>query len=293
MAHLDEERERFRYSIVGQPNRPLSDLYHFLMRGSYWRLLIFSCMAYIIAIATFAVLFWLGGDCIEGAEPGRFSDMFWFSVQTFSTIGYGGLMPRTPYAHMLVLIESFIGLAGVAVVTALMYSRFARPMARLGFSEKAIVVPRDGTPTLQIRLANERHTPILDARVRVSLLVDDQTAEGQNLRRLVDLKLERSVTPLITLTWTVIHRLEGDSPLVGLTQDNVDERVIFILASFSGTDSALLQEVRTQYLYRPEEFVFGRHFMDMLEDAEEGVVMRWSNLSALRVGRAADDDTAG
>lgn len=272
----------FHYQIVEQPQRPFSDLYHFLMRGSIWRLLIFSSGAYVISIAFFGGLFWLGGDCIEGARSGSILDSFWFSVQTFSTIGYGGFLPKTPYAHALVTVESFIGLAGVAVVTALLYSRFARPTARVSFAANAVVCERNGVPTLQVRLANERHTGVMDARIRLTIIVDTVTQEGQSMRRSIDLDLERDNIPILITNWTVIHRLDERSPLYGLSADNVHEKVILLMASFVGTDEALMQNVRVQYPFLADDIVFGRQFMDMIERHDEGLVMRWSKLNGLQ-----------
>ena len=97
MERQQHRRPRIQYRIRGQPHRPLSDLYHLLMRGSWWRILLFAVASYVVTIGLFAGLYLLGGDCIEGAEPGSRSDAFWFSMQTFSTIGYGLRSPVSPW----------------------------------------------------------------------------------------------------------------------------------------------------------------------------------------------------
>ena len=271
----------FDYTIHGQPRRPLSDMYHVLMRGSWVRVLLFASFSYIMTIGVFAVLFFLGGDCVEGTAPGVFMDDFWFSVQTFSTIGYGGMLPKTFYAHVLVTIESFVGLAGVAVVTALMFSRFARPVARVGFSEQAVVCNRNSQPTLQIRMANERQNSLYDVTFRLHVLVEHTTTEGQTMQRLVELELEQPETPIFIMQFTLIHRLDKRSPLHGLTPDNAADRLRFMLASFSGTDDALIQSVYARQRYTTSDLVFGRTFRDMLR--RDGTTMRmdYDHLSTL------------
>lgn len=278
---MSTDRPPYDYAINGQPLRPWSDLYHYLMRGSFVRVLVFSSLSYIATIALFAVLFYLGGDCVEGAEPGSLLDDFWFSVQTFSTIGYGGMLPKTPYAHALVTIESFVGLAGVAVVTALMFSRFARPQARIGFSEQVIVRHRNGIPTLQIRIANERQNSIYDVRLSLHVLIEHTTAEGQTMQRLVELPLEVEETPIFILQLTAIHRLDRDSPLYGLSPENAAEQLRFMVASFTGTDDALVQSVYARQLFTAEDLVFNHKFKDMISNEDRVIRMDYTQLSAI------------
>jgi len=270
----------FSYEINGQPSQPLADLYHVLMRGSWLRILAFASLSYVVSIGGFAILFWLGGDCVEGARPDSILDDFWFSVQTFSTIGYGGMLPKTVYAHVLVTIESFVGLAGVAVVTALMYSRFSRPVARVGFADKAVVCQRNGIDTLQVRIANERQNQILDAHVRIHVLAEHTTAEGQTLSRLVPLQLDLEQTPIFSMTWTLIHRLDADSPLHGLTAATTAERLRFMMVSFVGTDDALVQTVYAQRIYTADDIAFGKVYRDMMTRRDDGgLVMHYPYIS--------------
>lgn len=279
---MSTNRPPYDYTITGQPLRPWSDLYHYLMRGSFVRVLAFASLSYVATIALFAILFFLGGDCVQGAESGSLLDDFWFSVQTFSTIGYGGMLPKTPYAHALVTIESFVGLAGVAVVTALMFSRFARPQARIGFSEQVVVCNRNGVPTLQFRIANERQNSIYDVHVRLHVLVEHVTAEGQSMQRLVELPLEVDETPIFILQLTVIHRLDPDSPLAGLSPENAAERLRFMVASFSGTDDALIQSVYARRLYTADDLAFGSRFEDMISREDTQLRMDYTRLSELK-----------
>ncbi|MFT5681328.1 MAG: inward rectifier potassium channel [Myxococcota bacterium] len=281
MARLEYGHQKIEYTIINQPHRPFSDLYHLLMRGNGMRILLFAVCAYLFFIGLFAVLFFIGGDCVEGARPGSFQDDFWFSVQTFSTIGYGGMLPKTIYAHVLVTMESFVGLAGVAMMTALMYSRFSRPMARVGFSDNLAISTHNGVPTLQLRIANERDNRLFDSRVQLHVLVETSSEEGVVLRRQLELPLVQSETPMFMLNRTLIHRLDAESALHGLSPDNVAERVVFILASFTGTDDALMQSVYAQRLYSAEDLMFNHKFADMLEQTPEGFQMRYDNLSAL------------
>jgi len=172
---------RFNYEVYGAPLRPLSDMYYFLLSASWGRLLVLAFLAYVLINILFAVLFVLGGDCIENAEPGSFADAFWFSIQTFSTIGYGSMSPTTPYAHVLVTVESFAGLIGVAVGTGLIFAKFARPSARVAFSKQIVVYQRNGVPCLSFRLSNERGSRIVGARLSANVLLEEVSDEGHRM----------------------------------------------------------------------------------------------------------------
>jgi inward rectifier potassium channel len=74
---------------VGQPRAYQSDLYAFLLRSKWRRLMLLCVVLYLAVNALFALLFIELGQCVEGARPGSFFDAFFFSVQTLATIGYG------------------------------------------------------------------------------------------------------------------------------------------------------------------------------------------------------------
>ena len=171
-----------------------NDLYHFFLTTTWPRMFAIVLVVYLGTNAVFAVLYLLGGDCIDHAEQGSFGDAFFFSVQTMATIGYGSMFPKTLYAHILVTLEALTGLLGVAMATGLVFAKFARPSARVLFSRHAIVGPRDGIPSLMFRMANERSTQIVEAQLRVVLVRDEVTREGEAVRRFHELKLSRDRT---------------------------------------------------------------------------------------------------
>ena len=258
--------------VIGAPRRPVSDLFYHLMNAAWWQVIAASAAGYVAAIGAFAVAFRLGGDCISGARPGSWTDAFWFSVQTFSTIGYGGMSPATPWANVLVTVESWFGLAGVAVTTALLYAKFARPRARVAFADSAVIAHRHGRPTLQIRMANERKSAILDAKIEVAVLVEDVTPEGQHLNRLIPLPLERDHLHAFRATMTAIHDIEDDGPLQGLLEGSDDPGIRFLLIAFSGSDATLMQQVHARYIYAPDQIQVGYTFDDMVEASPTGQV---------------------
>ena len=264
---------RFRYQVVGAAKSPVNDLYYSMLRSSWGRLFSLAAGGYLLSNALFAVLYLLGGDTITGARPNHFGDAFYFSVQTMSTIGYGAMSPANAFGHVLVTIESFLGLIAVAVGTGLVFSKFSRPEARVAFSKVAVIRERNGVPCLQFRVANERDGQIVSAKMRAAVMVDERTDEGQSMRRMVPLDLERHRLPLFTVTWTAIHRLDETSPLRGLAPENANERVSFILVTLSGTDDTFLDEVHALHTYEAENLRFNHGFEDIISQKDDGSVL--------------------
>lgn len=262
----------FRIRASGRGTHPLKDLFHFLLRVSWPQFLGLVVGAYLALNLAFTVAFLLGGPCIDNARPGSFSDAFFFSVQTLSTIGYGNLAPANLYGHMVVAVEAFTGLLGTALVTGLMFAKFARPTARVMFSRVACVADRDGQPCFMVRIGNQRANEILDASVKVILVTTRHSAEGEQLRQFKELPVTRPETPLFALSWTVIHTLGEDSPLNGMSKESMEACQAEIVVVVSGLDDTLAQPVSSRRSYVAREIWWGYRFADMLSTGADGRV---------------------
>ncbi|MCA9982414.1 MAG: hypothetical protein KDD89_16325, partial [Anaerolineales bacterium] len=185
------DRRTVEWHNVGLQRAYLADIYYYLLAASWRKLLGWAFVSYVAINFLFSLLYFIGLDGITGAQPGSFSDAFFFSVQTFSTIGFGAMSPNSPYTHVLVTIESFAGLVAVALTTGLIFAKFSRPTAALRFSEKAVIHDRDGVPHLHLRIVNERQNEILNAHLTASVLIEETTNEGHTMRRIYRLPLVR------------------------------------------------------------------------------------------------------
>lgn len=255
---------------VGGNAAHLADLYHFLLVASWRRLLLIIATTYACVNATFAGLYLAGGDCVAGAAPGSFSDAFFFSVQTFSTIGYGTMAPKTGYASAVVTLEAFIGLITVAMATGLMFAKFSRPTARVLFSDKMVVGMRNGKPTLSLRMANERGNDIIEASFRVTVLKPEVTAEGEKIRRLHDLRLLRSETPLFTVSFSAFHEIDETSPLLGETPESIQRDALRFIVTVTGLDASFAQTVHARRIYEARDIVWNARFVDVISNLPDG-----------------------
>ncbi len=256
---------------LGENQSPLNDLYHLLLTLPWSGFLGLIFLGYGVSNAFFALLYLLGGDCIKNARPGSFIDAFFFSIQTMATIGYGAMYPATLYANILMAVQALVGLLGVAVATGLMFARFSRPTARVMFSRFAVVHPRDGIPTLMFRAANQRYNQILEAQMRLTLVRDEVTAEGEFFRRFYDLPLVRSQTPVFALSWSVMHRLEPGSPLYGCTPEILAAAQVELVIILTGLDESFSQTVHARHSYIASEILWNMRFADILSKDEDGI----------------------
>ena len=264
IVHFVKQNGRLNIEGLGEWYNYWNDPYHLLLTIPWAGFLTLICVGYLLANALFALAYVAGGDGIENARPGNFADAFFFSVQTMASIGYGAMYPKTTYAHLLVTAESLVGLFGVTMATGLMFARFARPNARVIFSQVAVIAPFEGVPALMFRTANQRRNLILEASLRVSLARDEITAEGDFIRRIYDLKLLRSQNPSFSLSWTALHPIDDRSPLYGVTPKSLMEDETTILVTLTGLDETVGQSIYAHHTFASRDILWDMRFVDIL-----------------------------
>ena len=268
----------------GRRKRVLSDMYAHLLGGSWRNILLIMIGLYFTINLLFASAYFVIGDGIANARSGSFVDAFFFSVQTLATIGYGGMTPHGMIANILVTIESMFGFAYYGVVTGLMFSKFSRPTARIMFSDKAVITMHNGKLHFMMRLANERNNHIVDASAKLTIMRDETTMEGVVMRRFYDLPLVRKETPVLRLTWTVMHEINEQSPLFGMTRAEFERTETEIIISITGIDETLSQPIHARHSYIADEIVYDAVFEDILHRRDNYVLeVRYDRFHALKL----------
>jgi inward rectifier potassium channel len=255
---------------VGLRSSWREDLYHRALTLNWRRFLLLAAAIYVCANIVFALFYLLQPGAIANARPGSFLDAFFFSVETFGTIGYGVLAPATTYANALMTVETLFGIMLVALTTGVMFARVSRPTARVMFSKFAVVAPYNGVPTLMIRMANERTSQILQAEVAVTLVRNEVTQEGAFMRRFYDLKLARARTPIFAMSFLVMHSMNEDSPLFDATHETLDAWEAQILVTVTGLEETSAQTVHARCAYLADEILFGHRFVNIFGSTDDG-----------------------
>lgn len=256
------ERRGVRRASLG------NDAYHFLRTASWSRILALFAAFFLVANLVFAAILWLGGARVMNAHG--FLDDFWFSVQTMGTIGYGYLAPADALANTVVTVESFVGILLTALVTGIIFSRFSTPSARVIFSKVALITEHDGRRVLQFRMANERATAIVEATIRVYMTRDERLANGEAWRRVYDLPLMRSTSPVFALSFLAIHPIDEASPLFKKTAVDLRESNLNVIVTFTGIDDRLAATVHSRYLWTWNDIVFDQRYVDMFKTDGDG-----------------------
>jgi inward rectifier potassium channel len=246
------------------------DPYHLLLTIPWIGFLAIVVIIDIFLNAIFALLYLIDGNAIAGVKEVGFLEAFFFSVQTLASIGYGVMNPQTLYANLIVTLESIASLMLFAVITGIAFTRFAKSSSRVMFSRVATIHDYNGIPTLMFRTANERRNNILEAKLRVYLMIDEITSEGQMMRRLHELKLVRDHSPVFLLSWTVMHPINQISPLYGLTLETMERLHAQILVSLTGVDETIEGTIHARHFYAAQTLIFNRRFVDVISIGKDG-----------------------
>jgi inward rectifier potassium channel len=254
---------------VGRKLAPHEDFYHWILTLSWRAFFGWVTVAYMVTNLLFGAAFYALPGSVANASG--FLDCFFFSVETFATIGYGEMTPLGRAGHALVTLEALAGILASATITGVTFARLARPTAKVLFSEKAVIAKRDGIPHLMFRMANWRRNQIAEAQLAVMVLLTETTSEGEMMRRPTTIKLVRDNNPMFLLTWTAMHPIDADSPFYG---DGAMEKLrtmkAEIFLSLTGLDDTLGQTIHTRYRYLLDDIVHNARFADVLHQREDG-----------------------
>jgi len=250
-----------------------TDLYHRSMTV-YWPVFFGSAaLIFVLLNAVFAFLYFLGKEPVANVTGNSPLDLFYFSIETLATVGYGDMHPQTNYGHAVATAEIFTGMCFLAVMTGLIFARFSRPRARFIFAEHPVVTLRDGRPTLMIRMANARHNAISRARARLWLIRVERTQEGDQLRRFYELVLDRQEHPMFVLSWTLLHTIDKASPLHGATAADLARADAALVLAVSGVDDSSAQQLHARRIYSADDIRWQHRYRDISSTSADGRLM--------------------
>ena len=264
----------FNVQRTGLPILSSRNLFHTLLTMSWRRFLLLVLLLYFTSNIVFgAVYASFGADAIVDvtASPmtNIFTRCFFFSVQTFATIGYGTIHPVGILPNLLVTLESYYSLLANALITGLVFARFARPTAKIIFSDVAVIAPYRGIEGLMFRLVNGRSNQLIEVGIQV-LFARFVNEDGRTVRRFDFLELERKRVTFLPLALTVVHPITDDSPLKGLTQEDLTATDAELLILITATDETFAQTVHTRSSYKPHEIRCGHKFVSIYNQVNDG-----------------------
>jgi inward rectifier potassium channel len=260
--------------IRHQAGHTTHDVYYFLVSTSWLNLMGVVLLGYILVNCFFAGLYWLAGQAeFNGLDPAMplFLNLFFFSVQTITTVGYGSIAPVGLAVNFIVSIEAMLGWVWFALVTSLLYSRFSRPSDVILFSKTALISPFRGGTSLQFRFINKSSKVLVEMDVKMVLILRE---EGGQKGQHYELSLEPEQSWFFSLSWPVIHAIGHNSPLSGKTEEDLRRQQAEILVVAKGYDSLARQSIHARYSYHHKEIVWGAVFKPMYTvDENKNIVL--------------------
>lgn len=249
------------------------NIYHSLLTMPMWKFLLVVVVYFIGTNLIFTGIYFmigiehLGGLLqVKGLE--LFGEVFFFSAQTFTTVGYGRINPMGFAASFTASMEALTGLMTFAIATGIMWGRFSRPKAYIRYSKNAIVAPfRDGI-ALMFRMAPFTKNYLVNVEVRVTLAIQ-VVEDGQRKNRFYNMPLDIAKANTMTANWTLVHIINEDSPIFGFSKEDLSNARAEMLVFVQGFDESFANTVISRTSYTYEEFVFGAKFLPMYHPSED------------------------
>lgn len=251
--------------------------YQSLVEMPWTHFLVVVAVFYVVINAVFATAFVLiGVEALTGVQDSNsvaedFVSAFFFSTQTFTTVGYGAISPASPAANIVAAFDALVGLLSFALATGLLFARFSQPKASILFSDKAVIRPYKETPynSFQFQIVNRRNNRLINLQAKVSLSWVENL-NGGKVRRFAFLELERSQVFLFPLNWVIVHIIDKDSPLWSKTEDEIRDMEPEFIVLIQAYDETFAQDVHANRSYTCEEIFWNRRFERMYFPGKNG-----------------------
>lgn len=259
----------FNSRRVGLPFWETFNFYHYLVGVSWLKFSAIIFTGYVFLNFIFALVYYLLGvethllGVIANSEMDKFLESFFFSAQSFTTVGYGRISPVGTWTSSIASFESLVGLMCLAIATGLFYGRFAKPVSKVLYSSNAVIAPFKDINAFQFRIANEQKSELIDVEVRVMFSILKELNTNSANRKYYNLKLEFSKINFFSLIWTVNHIIDSESPLYGLTQNDLENGHAEFLILVQGYDDTFMSTVHSRSSYRHNEILWNAKFVNV------------------------------
>lgn len=262
---------------TGLPFLEELSFYHSLITMPWWKFNFIVVCAYLSLNIFFAILYYVIdianiNGMIAANNFERFMEAFFFSTQSLTTVGYGRLNPVGMLDSTIAAIESMMGLLGFALATGLLYGRFSRPVARLLFSDVAVIAPYREMKGFMVRFANKRKHDLIEVEAQIiftRVVIED----GKEVRRFENLPLEIQRISVLSATWTLVHPIDDNSPLRDLTPADLETGNVEILVNIKAFDESFSQTVYSRSSYKYSEIVHGAKFIPAISPHPDGSIL--------------------
>ncbi|WP_159948904.1 ion channel [Polaribacter septentrionalilitoris] len=264
--------------------RNINDLYTYFVDISWWHFFFLIIVTYTIINIFFAFIYvGIGIEQItkpKGVFLEDFFNGFFFSAQTLTTVGYGGIAPKGITANFVAAFEAMIGLLSFSFITGLLYGRFSKPKAKIKFSDNLILRKFKNERAIMFRLMNQRKTVMIEPEIKVTLSISEKDTKGEYKRIFYSLKLEREKIMYLPTIWTIVHQIDSNSPLYNYSNKEIQNLDAFLYILINYHEESFSQKVYQIYSYDFDKLAVNVKYVPAADFDEEGyTILDHDNLS--------------
>jgi len=264
------------------------NVYHTLVTMTWIKFSFIILMAYLGINLLFASVYYfiIGVDQLGGMQTStelhKFLEAFFFSAQTITTVGYGRISPSGMTASAVAALESLFGLLAFALATGLLYGRFSRPTAKIIFSNNALIAPFKEGKAFMFKIANARTNALIETEASM-FVAYDETVNDKTMRRFQSMKLEIDKISFLALSWTIVHPIDEESALNGITEEDLKAMNAEFFILIKAVDDTYAQQVHARTSYQSQDVIWNAKFRNIIEQTAEGKM-------AIDIGRIHEYD---
>ncbi len=258
----------------GDARTLFSDAYHTTISLTWPKFFIILLSTFIVLNIFFGIVYYIiGTEHLSGVigetSMEKFSEAFFFSSQTLTTLGYGRISPVGFLSSSVAAIESTLGLLAFALSTSLLWGRFSRPTAKLLYSDRALIAPFHDGKALMVRLVNGRRNHLIEIEARM-VAARNEVIDGTKVRKFYNLPLELDKVNFLALSWTLVHPIDDASVFLDMTQDQIQQADYEILVMMKAYDEMYSQMIYSRTSYKADQVIFGAKFISMMSNENIG-----------------------
>jgi len=265
----------FNLRKEGRPFWERFSVFHSMLNLPSWKFIVLIvCFFLVINLLYTCIYLLIGTDGLTGmiatTSWQKFKEVYFFSTETFTTVGYGRVNPIGDGINFVASIEAMSGFLSFAVATGLIYGRFSKPKSFLVFSDHAVIAPYQDKTALMFRFVSYKDNHIL-TNVEIKVNIGMQVEENNKPTfKFFDLHLERSRVDSLPMNWTVVHPIDEDSPITGFSMEDMKAADVELYVLVRGFDDVYSASVLKRTSYTFEEIIFNRKFKPMYRESDDG-----------------------
>lgn len=246
--------------------------FHTMVTMPRWKFWLSLVGIYLFVNLVFATIYYaIGIEQLGGVDTGsplkNFTEAFFFSAQTVTTVGYGHISPEGFLTSAIASFEAFIGVLSFALASGLFYGRFSMPKPHLYFSNIALIAPYKDGKALMFRTVPYKNNNLTEAEVKLMLAMRIRE-NGVERNMFYPLEVEFSKVNSLVLNWTIVHPINEDSPLYEMSLAELKatkaELIVFlkaydevfansVVARTSFTANEIIENAKFKPMYHPDE----------------------------------------